>query len=174
MSEPAVNEISGSAAGASLAEVTVTNESTELKDKKVAAADTDAASPLVATQNRALAKAKALAPDLSAARVANTPMPAAPAIAPAPVGGTSALRDYLRREAAAFVPENNAPRLVGNVRIKFVVGPNGKLSDLKVTRGLRADYDAEALRIVCEGPAWQPGIAGGRRAPLATEVTVPF
>jgi anti-sigma factor ChrR (cupin superfamily) len=174
ISEPAASEISGSAAEASLAEVTVTKENTELADKKVTAADTDAASPLAATQNRALAKAKALAPDLSAARVANTPMPAAPAIAPAPVGGTSALRDYLRREAAAFVPDNNAPRLTGSVRIKFVVGTDGKLSDLKITRGLRADYDAEALRIVCEGPAWQPGVAGGRRAPLATEVTVPF
>jgi TonB family protein len=101
-------------------------------------------------------------------------MPAAPAIAPAPVGGTTALRNYLRREAAAFVPENNAPRLNGSVRIKFVVGSDGKLSDVKVTRGLRDDYDAEALRIVCEGPAWQPGIAGGRRAPLLMEVAVPF
>ena len=64
--------------------------------------------------------------------------------------------------------------MTGTVRVQFVVGADGRLSNLKVTRGLRADYDAEAVRIVCEGPAWQPGIAGGRRAPLVMEVTVPF
>lgn len=108
------------------------------------------------------------------ARVAGTPMPVAPAIAPAPVGGWPALRDYLSREAADFVPEPTAVRRGGNVRIQFVVGADGKLRDLKVTRSLRADYDAEALRLLTEGPAWQPGVAGGRRAPLLMEVTVPF
>ena len=107
-------------------------------------------------------------------RVANTPMPAALAINPAPVGGPAALRDYLRRAAADFKPETDTSPLAGTVRVKFTVGADGRLSNLKVVRGLRADYDSEALRIVCEGPAWQPGVAGGRRAPLPMEVTVPF
>ncbi|GAB3331849.1 energy transducer TonB [Hymenobacter humi] len=110
----------------------------------------------------------------TAARVAATPMPAGPSIGPAPVGGTGALRDYIRKQALEFVPEDGARPLSGVVRIKFVVGADGKLSNLKVTRGLRGDYDAEALRIVCEGPAWQPGVSAGRRAPLPMEVSVPF
>lgn len=143
------------------------------------AADSASTAPMAAKMNR-VAKAKILslaAPAFDSAAGARgpaVPMPAAPAIRPAPVGGSPALRDYLRREAAAFEPESPAQRLTGTVRIKFVVGADGKLSDLKVTRGLRADYDAEALRMVCEGPAWQPGIAGGRRAPLPMEITVPF
>lgn len=123
------------------------------------------------------AKAKASINNLAAANTARgaaTPMPTVPAIRPAPVGGTPAFREYLRREAANFLPENGASRLSGLVRLQFTVGADGKVSTLKVVRGLRPDYDAEALRMVCEGPAWQPGIAGGRRAPLPVEMTVAF
>ena len=135
-------------------------------------ARTDAARP-----GRQYAKAKASISASAAdntARVAATPMPAAPAINPAPVGGTVALREYLRREAAAFEPEAGAARLSGLVRLEFTVGADGKVGSLKVVRGLRADYDAEAQRLVCEGPAWQPGVAGGRRAALPVEMTVAF
>ncbi|OGX89314.1 hypothetical protein BEN49_09165 [Hymenobacter coccineus] len=99
-------------------------------------------------------------------------MPAGPTLAPAPVGGLGPLRDQLRREAAEFVPED-AP-LKGSVRVRFTVGSDGKFSNLKVVRGLRADYDAEALRLVCEGPSWVPGVAGGRRAALPVELDVVF
>ncbi|MDO7848840.1 TonB family protein [Hymenobacter sp. M29] len=118
-------------------------------------------------------KMKALMPAAAPAMVPNTPMPAGFAIKPAPVGGTPSFRDYLRREASQFEPEKEA-RISGLVRVQFTVGADGQLSNLKVTRGMRADYDEEALRLVCDGPKWQPGIAGGRRAPLVMEFTVPF
>ena len=119
------------------------------------------------------AKAKAAASTASAL-VANSPMPAAMTIAPAPVTGTPALRDYLRQEAADFELEEGAKPQSGTVRLRFVVGADGKLSNLQVVRSLRADYDEEALRMICEGPAWRPGIAGGRRAALPVELTVSF
>ena len=135
-------------------------------------ADTVPALGQAATISRLLG-AKA-APAHSAALVANTPMPAAVAIAPAPVAGTPALRSYLQREATRFEPEEGARTLHGAVRLRFVVGPDGQLSNLQVVRGLRADYDDEALRLVCEGPAWRPGVAGGRRAALPVEISVSF
>ena len=101
-------------------------------------------------------------------------MPSSPAIAPAPLGGVAALREYLRREAVAFEPEASATRINGTVRVRVLVGPDGQVQQVKVTRGMRADYDDEALRIVCDGPAWVPGIAGGRRAAIPVEVAVPF
>ena len=110
----------------------------------------------------------------SAALVRDKPMPAAMAIAPAPVVGTPALHTYLHSEAAKFELEEGAKPLHGTVRLRFVVGADGKLSNLQVVRGIRADYDEEALRIVCEGPVWRPGIAGGRRAALPMEVTISF
>jgi TonB family protein len=84
------------------------------------------------------------------------------------------LRNYLYHEAAKFEPAEGERRLNGSVRLRFTVGADGKLSNLQVVRGLRADYDEEALRLICEGPAWRPGIANGRRADLPMEVTVLF
>ena len=101
-------------------------------------------------------------------------MPVPASIKPAPVEGSGALREYIRKTALEFEPEARAMRLTGLVHVKFTIGADGKLTDFKVTRGLRPDYDAEALRLVCDGPAWQPGIAGGRRAALPVEVVVPF
>ena len=103
-----------------------------------------------------------------------TRMPAAPSIRPAPVVGFPALRDYVRRQVLAFDPLLKEPPRNGTVRVRFIVGADGKLNDLKVVHSLGAPYDNEALRIVCEGPAWQAGIAGGRLAPLPAEVEVFF
>ena len=115
-----------------------------------------------------------LTDNTASVRVANTPMPTTPTFNPAPVGGTPALRSYLYREAAEFAPDDGQLRLHGAVRLRFVVGADGKISNLKVVSSLREDYDDEALRMVCDGPKWQPGIANGRRTDLPMELTVTF
>ncbi|OGX89606.1 hypothetical protein BEN47_06925 [Hymenobacter lapidarius] len=148
--------------------------------RQVAIADSAQAQNTANQQAVSKAKARLMAvatPALSGAmagRTAATSMPAPASINPAPVGGMGDLREYIRKTAVEFEPEARAMRLTGLVHVKFTVGADGKLSDFKVSRGLRDDYDAEAIRIISEGPAWQPGVAGGRRAPLPMEVTVPF
>ena len=132
--------------------------------------DSSASGQQAATTSR-FSKANAVE---SAALVRDKPMPAAVAIAPAPITGTPALRNYLHREAAKFEPEEGQKPLNGLVHLRFVVGADGQLSNLQVVRGIRADYNEEALRLVCEGPAWRPGVAGGRRAALPVELTVSF
>jgi outer membrane biosynthesis protein TonB len=108
------------------------------------------------------------------ARVRDIGMPAAKKIAPMPAGGMSSFREKLRREAAEFVPEAPERSLSGTVQLRLTIGADGKLEGISVLRGLRADYDAEAQRLVCEGPTWVPGISGGRRAALQVDVAVPF
>ncbi|MFC6222219.1 energy transducer TonB [Hymenobacter artigasi] len=142
-------------------------------------ADTLANAKAARTSRTLAAKAKTMAANqltgnTAGASVINTPMPATPTFQPAPVGGTPALRSYLHREAAAFEPEEGERPLNGTVRLRFMVGADGKISNLKVVGSLRADYDNEALRMVCEGPTWQPGIAGGRRADLPMELAITF
>jgi outer membrane biosynthesis protein TonB len=101
-------------------------------------------------------------------------MPAAPKVPPAPLGGYSALREKLRREATEFRPEAPEQPLSGTVQLRLTIGPDGKIQQTKVLRGLREDYDAEAQRLVCDGPGWIPGISGGKRAPLEIDIAVPF
>jgi outer membrane biosynthesis protein TonB len=101
-------------------------------------------------------------------------MPAAPKVPPAPLGGYSALREKLRREATEFKPEAPEQPLSGTVQLRLTIGPDGKIQQTKVLRGLREDYDAEAQRLVCDGPGWIPGISGGKRAPLEIDIAVPF
>ena len=66
-----------------------------------AAADTVPALSEVAVTSRMM-EAKAPPANSAFAIVANTPMPATMAIAPAPVAGTSALYAYLRHKVAKF------------------------------------------------------------------------
>jgi outer membrane biosynthesis protein TonB len=140
-----------------------------------------AASPVVAAPNDTITFSLSTKPPVGRSFVTDPTlvrdgsMPAAKKIAPMPVGGMSSLREKLRREAAEFVPEAPERRLSGTVQLRLTIGATGKLEGISVLRGLRADYDAEAQRLVCdEGPAWVPGISGGRRAALQIDVAVPF
>lgn len=103
-----------------------------------------------------------------------TRMPAAPKVPPAPLGGYVALREKLRHEATEFKPEEGEQSLSGTVQLRLTIGADGKIQQTKVLRGLRADYDEEAQRLVCDGPGWIPGISGGKRAALEIDIAVPF
>ncbi|WP_151086787.1 energy transducer TonB [Hymenobacter baengnokdamensis] len=156
-------------------------ESQPLASEAVAAAPTQAPALAVAPADtatlamhtRRLAVAKAN-PASEPALVHDAAMPAGPRVLPVPAGGYPALREKLRHDAASFQPETPEPKLTGTVKLSLTIGADGKIQQVSVLHGLRADYDAEAQRLVCEGPAWIPGISSGRRAAQVVEVTVPF
>jgi TonB family protein len=102
-------------------------------------------------------------------------MPPPPALAAMPTGGYAALREYLQKETAEFEPETpDGPRRSGRVLVRLRIGADGKIEQAEVVRKLRADYDAEAIRLLQEGPTWVPGISGGRRAAQTVDVPVIF
>lgn len=113
-------------------------------------------------------------PDDNSIRVRATAMPNAPGLPPTPVGGYAAWREQVRREATEFKPELPDMPLSGTVQLSVTIGADGKIQEMRVLHGLRADYDAEAQRLVCDGPKWVPGISGGQRAPRMVTVAVPF
>jgi hypothetical protein len=48
----------------------------------------------------------------------------------------------------------------GKVRVRFVVNADNTLSDFKVTKSLSTDADAEAIRLIKEGPGWIHNVSG--------------
>lgn len=102
-------------------------------------------------------------------------MPPPPALPASPTGGYTALREYLKKSAAEFEPESrNGARQSGRVLVRLHLGADGKIEQAEAMRKLRPDYDAEAIRLLQEGPTWVPGISAGRRAAQVVEVPVVF
>jgi len=62
----------------------------------------------------------------------------------------------------------------GNVVIEFVIGEDGKTSDIKVLESLHRLCDNEAVRLVESMPAWSPAEEKGVKIPMKYTLTVPF
>ncbi|MFQ5447555.1 MAG: TonB family protein [Saprospiraceae bacterium] len=83
---------------------------------------------------------------------------AAPA-APSPKGGFRKFKRYLRKNLR--YPETAVQNGVeGTVRLRFRVADGGRPTDFEVLDSLGAGCDAEAIRLLKEGPKWAPpGVA---------------
>lgn len=80
-----------------------------------------------------------------------------------PVNGWATYERYLLEHTA------NPGGFTGVVRVAFTVMPDSSLQDIKVVQSLNATCDAEAVRVVKEGPAWKPA-ADGKPANVTLEV----
>ena len=60
----------------------------------------------------------------------------------------------------------------GKVFIKFVVDKSGNITNPTVIKGIYADCDNEALRVVASAPKWKPGKQRGK--PVNVQVIVPI
>ncbi len=62
----------------------------------------------------------------------------------------------------------------GTVVVEFVVQVDGSIQNPKVLKGLGYDCDEEALSVIAQMPAWQPGKQGGRPVPVIMKVPIRF
>jgi protein TonB len=60
----------------------------------------------------------------------------------------------------------------GKIFVSFVVGKDGKVSDVEVVKGIGAGCDEEAVRVIRGMPKWNPGKQNGR--PVHVKVSVPI
>ena len=54
----------------------------------------------------------------------------------------------------------------GKVVVNFVVGRDGKITNIKIVRGIGAGCDEEAVRVLEKMPPWTPGEMGGKAVPV--------
>ncbi len=70
-------------------------------------------------------------------------------------------------------PENcRKEGISGRVTLTFTVSETGKVTDVKVLRGVHEDLDNEAIRVVSSSPDWTPGLKDGK--PVAIKYTFPL
>ena len=62
----------------------------------------------------------------------------------------------------------------GRVIAGFTIGADGKLSDIKILRGVQEKLDAEVLRVLEMSPEWTPGIKDGKNVPVSFVFPVLF
>lgn len=85
-------------------------------------------------------------------------------------GGWSEMVKWLTKNLR-YPPQAQASRLQGKVVVSFIVGTDGKLSQVKVAKSVHPQLDREALRVVRKMPPWKPGTEGGK--PCRSMVVVP-
>ncbi|RTQ53799.1 energy transducer TonB [Hymenobacter gummosus] len=92
---------------------------------------------------------------------------------PQPPGGMEGLMQYLGKNIKypALALRN---QVEGKVFVNFVVGPSGQITDVKVTKGIGAGCDEEAVRVISKMPAWSPGKQNGRAVSVSYTVPVTF
>lgn len=93
--------------------------------------------------------------------------------APQYPGGPQALGAFFQ-ENVKYPEAARVKSITGNVLLSATVGPDGRLSDLKVAHSLSPACDAEALRVAALLPAWQPATRLGVPLPVAIQLPVPF
>ncbi|MDO6391212.1 carboxypeptidase-like regulatory domain-containing protein [Pontibacter sp. BT731] len=97
-----------------------------------------------------------------------TPNPA-PVVAAKPAAGHKAYRQYLA-DNLRYTPE--MPK--GRVVIRATVSTSGAVENLEVVRGLCGPCDDEAMRLVAQGPKWQPATQDGHKVEQQVRIVVRF
>jgi protein TonB len=90
---------------------------------------------------------------------------------PEPVGGIKSFYEYIESNLQ-YPQEARQLKLQGRVMVKFVVEPDGSLSNIEVSRGIGGGCDEEAIRLLRNAPKWKPGKKGGKE--VRVEVSRPI
>ena len=62
----------------------------------------------------------------------------------------------------------------GRVMVEFIINKDGKVSDVKVVKGVSEELDAEAVRVIAASPKWKPGKVDGEKVSCSMTIPVEF
>ena len=91
---------------------------------------------------------------------------------PQPPGGHEGLLRYLAKNLKLSAAARREAPTGGHVFVQFIVRPNGRLTDFRVTKGIGPAVDAEAVRVLRQMPPWTPGRQNGQVAKVSYTVPV--
>jgi protein TonB len=88
-------------------------------------------------------------------------------------GGIEAFYKFLSKNVVypKAARDNNTQ---GKVIVSFIVEMDGKLTDVKVTRGIGDGCDEEAVRVLKLSSPWKPGTQNGHTVRVAYSVPINF
>lgn len=86
-------------------------------------------------------------------------------------GGIGAFYKYVQKNMK-YPSQAQRMGLEGKVFIEFVVGKDGRITDVKVLRGIGAGCDEEAIKVLKNSPAWSAGRQRGR--PVRQRMVLPI
>ena len=55
--------------------------------------------------------------------------------------------------------------------VEFIIEKDGRVTDVRVVKGVSEELDAEALKVVSASPKWKPGRVNGNK--VRTSLTIP-
>ncbi|WP_258102645.1 energy transducer TonB [Marinoscillum sp. MHG1-6] len=87
----------------------------------------------------------------------------------APVDGMDAFKEYIQSNKN-YPDSAGQNEIEGTVKLKLSVSSGGRITNIEVKRSLGFGCDEEAIRLIEEGPKWNPASRDGD--PLDSEVTV--
>lgn len=98
-----------------------------------------------------------------------------PNTGPAFPGGDSAWKKYLLVNADGLVPVNHgAPEGVYKTKIRFIVHPDGTISDITALTHFGYGMEEEAIRLIKSSPRWIPAAIEGTKVSSFKEQTITF
>ena len=86
-------------------------------------------------------------------------------------GGENALLEFIAKNLV-YPKEAKENGVSGKVYIQFVVMKDGKVTNIKVLRGLDPSLDAASVNVIKKLPVWKPGKQKGK--PVNVSYTVPI
>ncbi|OCX51516.1 hypothetical protein BEL04_15945 [Mucilaginibacter sp. PPCGB 2223] len=92
---------------------------------------------------------------------------------PLPVGGAQGWMNYLQKNLV-YPEDARQKKISGRVELSFIVEKDGRISDITVEQPAGHGFDEEAVRVLQQSPAWQPGIKDGQPVRIRYHLPVSF
>jgi len=88
-------------------------------------------------------------------------------------GGKIALARYLQSQLK-YPSEARNNKVEGSVQVRFVIQPDGTITDVTVVEGIGYGCDREAIRLVSAMPRWIPGVQDGKSVAVYKALAIKF